>query len=58
MRMTWKEKATEYRRIAESMADYIWDCSDKGIIPMKHDANVYITRINQVKFSKNMGDLL
>ena len=52
MKMTVDEKAREYRRVAGEILDYAWNCADKGMVPLKHDLNIYLDRLNQVRAAR------
>ena len=53
--MTLEQKAKEYRKIANDLIDYVYLCSDRNIVPLKHDANVFINRFNSVDKARRSG---
>ena len=46
------ERCREYRRIAVDLLDYVYLCADKGIVPLRYDANVYNARFTAVDEAK------
>ena len=55
MKMTDDEKARAYRRVAQDAVDYIYRCADMGIRPLKHDANLFGSRLEQIRVAKIIG---
>ena len=47
MGVTRKEKGYEYRRIAEKAISYIETCAKWRVVPLKHDAALLRTQLNQ-----------
>ena len=46
------EKCREYRRLAVDLLDYVYLCAEKGIVPLRYDANVYNARFTAVDEAK------
>lgn len=46
--ITKKEKDYQYSKLANEVVEYIELCAEKGIVPLKHDANVFRTRKLQI----------
>ena len=53
--MTQEEKMTAYYKVASDLIDYVWNCADRGIVPLKHDANVYLNRLTDAHMAKRIG---
>ena len=49
MVMTAEEKRRELYMAAQGAIDYIWNCADKGIVPMKHDANLMAAELERIR---------
>jgi len=53
--MTSYERALAYRKVASDAIDYIWTCSEHGVVPLKRDAALFGTRLEQVRSAKAVG---
>ena len=47
--MTKEEKAREYYRIASDLIDYVWGCAERRVVPLKHDANLFLNRLERAR---------
>ena len=47
--MTKDDKARGYYRVAMELIDYVWNCADKNLVPLKHDANVFMVRLKATR---------
>lgn len=47
--MTAEEKRRALYKAARGAIDYIWGCADKGIVPLKHDANLMMAELERIR---------
>lgn len=47
--MTRDEKSAGYLKLCRELIDYIWTCADRGIRPLKHDANLYTVKLERIR---------
>ena len=50
--MTHGEKARANYVLCREVIDYLWTCADKGIVPLKHDAYLFTSRLERVRHEK------
>ena len=50
--MRQEEKMQAYYRTARDAIDYMRNCAEHGMVPLKHDVNVYSCRLNRLRKEK------
>ena len=41
-------KSRDYRRLAARMLEYVDSCAEKGIAPLRYDANVFRAQLHKI----------
>lgn len=47
--MTPEEKGREYHKLCRELIDYVWTCAERGITPLKHDANLFTVKLERIR---------
>lgn len=50
--MREEEKRRAYYKLAREVLDYTWNCADRGMVPLRHDVDVFMSRLNRLRLEK------